>query len=267
MRPRDTRSAIATTFGQRTACRSACSSCRWKLVGARDISASRDVPRGFAIVVACRKQKFRNAHMKGVTLALRLALGLPYKDRNGKPLVDHDSEWVTFTDGKGAHLFECFAMTNLLLCSAVLKDGSQKSLATHRSCARTVPHHLVETIGILKPTLVISQGWGLVDTLQDELRQCTPDQTEHRNVHPRGLRPGRQPVRLGGAVSPDTILEHHQSALFPGDCRSRYHSGTQAGAETRADGLSSTAPTVIGAASDDRTAIDPGRSARDRRRS
>jgi len=115
----------------------------------------------------------RNAHMKGVTLAMRLALGLPYQDQNGKPLVDHDSEWVTFADGKGAHLFDCFAMTNLLLCSAVLKRGSQKSLAPQvmrDNCA----HHLVETIGILKPTLVISQGWGLVPTLQTNFGNVLP---------------------------------------------------------------------------------------------
>ena len=103
----------------------------------------------------------RNAHMKGVTLALRLALGLPYQDRNGAPLLDHDSERVTFADGKGAHLFDCFAMANLLLCSAVLKRGSQKSLAPQVMRDNCV-HHLVKTIGILKPTLVISQGWGLV---------------------------------------------------------------------------------------------------------
>ena len=69
-------------------------------------------------------------------------------------------------------------MTNLLLCSAVLKEGSQKSLAP-TGHARQLCRHLVETIGILQPTLVISQGWGLVPTLR-ELRRCTPDQPQHR---------------------------------------------------------------------------------------
>jgi hypothetical protein len=41
--------------------------------------------------------KERNAHMKGVTLALRLALGLPHKDRRGQPLIDRQMEQVTFT--------------------------------------------------------------------------------------------------------------------------------------------------------------------------
>lgn len=113
-------------------------------------------------------EEFRNAHMKGVTLALRLALGLPYADPYGRPLIDHATERVTFIDGTNAHLFECFAMANLLLCSAVLKDGSQKSVATRvmrENCIR----HLVATITVLQPTLVISQGWSLVDTLWKSL--------------------------------------------------------------------------------------------------
>jgi len=122
-------------------------------------------------------EEFRNAHMKGVTLALRLALGLPYADRHGQPLLDHQTERVTFTDGTDAHLFECFAMANLLLCSAVLKEGSQKSLATpvmRKNCAQ----HLVETIGILKPTLVISQGSGLVATLRGSFGVAHPMSTD-----------------------------------------------------------------------------------------
>lgn len=112
------------------------------------------------------KEGFRNAHMKGVTLALRLALGLPYADSYGRPLTGHETERVRFADGTDSHLFECFAMTNLLLCSAVSKPGSQKSLANsvmRANCSR----HLVATTAILQPTLVISQGWTLVDTLWD----------------------------------------------------------------------------------------------------
>jgi hypothetical protein len=115
-----------------------------------------------------RGDEARNPHMKGVTLALRLALGLPFEDRLGKPFIHPEDDRVSFTDDTTDDLFECFAMANLLLCSAVLKAGSQKSLATpvmRESCAR----HLVKTISILQPTLVISQGWGLVDTLWDSL--------------------------------------------------------------------------------------------------
>jgi hypothetical protein len=91
----------------------------------------------------------RNQHMQGVTFALRLAFGLA---------VDEDIEHIQFEDGSSAHLFEAYAMTNLLMCSAV-DEGYFKSRATgpmRKSCSR----HMRETIGILQPTLVISQGKG-----------------------------------------------------------------------------------------------------------
>jgi len=100
----------------------------------------------------------RNAHMQGVTLALQLAFGLPV----GGP------ERLSLANGGSVHVFDAFAMTNLLMCSSVAKEDSQSSKSTatmRKSCAT----HLVETVGILQPTLVISQGWGLVDTLRDAL--------------------------------------------------------------------------------------------------
>ncbi|EFG74078.1 hypothetical protein HMPREF0591_5963 [Mycobacterium parascrofulaceum ATCC BAA-614] len=75
----------------------------------------------------------RNQHMKGVTFALRLAFGLP---------VDADTEHIQFVDGSSAHLFEAYAMTNLLLCSAVdhgtLSRGLPAScvLRAHGICAQ-----------------------------------------------------------------------------------------------------------------------------------
>ena len=115
--------------------------------------------------------KERNPHMRGVTLALQLVFGLPAGG----------SEWLTLANGEQVHLFGAYAMTNLLMCSSVAKKDSQssKSTATMRqSCAL----HLARTVDILEPTLVISQGWGLVDTLWEafgvtrqvdlELGQC-----------------------------------------------------------------------------------------------
>jgi hypothetical protein len=102
--------------------------------------------------------KERNAHMKGVTLALQLAFGLPIGD------IEH----LAFDDGRSGHIFDSFAMANLLLCSAAPKENSQKSLSTatmRQNCA----NHLAETVKVLEPTLVISQGWGLVDTLWETL--------------------------------------------------------------------------------------------------
>jgi len=70
----------------------------------------------------------RNPHMKGVTLALRLAFGLPVDDPK--------AEYLQFTDGTTAQLFSCFAMTNLLLCSAVATGTmSSRSTAVMRATA------------------------------------------------------------------------------------------------------------------------------------
>ncbi len=107
-------------------------------------------------VLASGKLTFgkRNQHMRGVTFALRLAFGLP---------VDADTEHIQFADGTSTHLFDAYAMTNLLLCSAV-DHGTAKSRATstmRKSCSR----HLRESLEILQPTLVISQGAGLDNTL------------------------------------------------------------------------------------------------------
>lgn len=101
----------------------------------------------------------RNAHMRGVTFALQLAFGLYPKDED-----DEGKERLTFADGSTAHFFEAYAMTNLLLCSAVV-EGTMRSRSTgimRGSCAR----HMRATIDILQPTLVISQGDVLDETLR-----------------------------------------------------------------------------------------------------
>jgi hypothetical protein len=62
-----------------------------------------------------------------------------------------------------AHLFEAYAVANLMMCSAVA-TGTMHSRSTgmmRGSCAR----HLRATIGILQPTLVISEGAGLDEPL------------------------------------------------------------------------------------------------------
>ena len=114
--------------------------------------------------------------MKGVTLALRLAFGLPYKDRNGLPFNDLRDEQVDFTDGAHDHLFECYAMANSTLCSAVATAGGQAGRGTalmRDNCTR----HLQAAIGFLEPTLVISQGSGLVETLRDAFGVTDPMST------------------------------------------------------------------------------------------
>ena len=107
----------------------------------------------------------RDAQMRGVMFALRLAFGIPYRALD-KEHIDFDN------DDTPAHLFESFAMTNLLLCSAVVKETkSSRSTGMMRgSCSR----HMRATIGILQPTLVISQGVRLDETLRASLGVTHP---------------------------------------------------------------------------------------------
>lgn len=94
----------------------------------------------------------RNQHMKGTTIALRLAFGREAEE----PVED------LVVDGRRTPLFDCFAMANLLLCSAVDPVGGSRSLGTKIGTMRAncLPH-LMETIRILQPTLLISQGVGV----------------------------------------------------------------------------------------------------------
>ena len=124
------------------------------------------VERRTSAVLKAAKIPFskRNPHMKGVTFALRLAFGLP--------VADLDAEYVEFADGTTAHLLESYAMTNLLLCSAVT-IGTMSSRSTpmmRGSCFR----HMRKTIGILQPNLVISQGVVLDETLRAGLGVVDP---------------------------------------------------------------------------------------------
>ena len=91
--------------------------------------------------------------MRGTALALRLAFGLGIgADPAGERLP-----------GSGAHVFEAFAMANLLLCSVVTTGTttSRHTALMRRNCSK----HLETTIQVLEPTLVISQGARLVKPL------------------------------------------------------------------------------------------------------
>ncbi|MEH0970490.1 hypothetical protein V6U77_05055 [Micromonospora sp. CPCC 205546] len=92
----------------------------------------------------------RNPHMRGVTSALRLAVGRePGPDRAGELL---------HLDGvrSPVHLFDAYAMANMRLCSAVV-SGTTRSLG-NATMSRNCAPHLAATIAILQPTLCIVQG-------------------------------------------------------------------------------------------------------------
>ena len=100
-----------------------------------------------------------NPHMRGVVFTLQLAYGLPAGESGAN---------VLNIEGHGeVHLFKAYAMVNLLWCSAV-RGTTMSSRSTglmRASCSR----HMRATIDILKPTLVISQGSGLDETLRASL--------------------------------------------------------------------------------------------------
>lgn len=85
---------------------------------------------------------------------------------------DQGAEYLELADGSTAHLFEAYAMANLLLCSA-LEPGTVESRSTgimRGSCSR----HMRATVGILQPSLVISQGAVLDETLRASLGVTRP---------------------------------------------------------------------------------------------
>lgn len=102
----------------------------------------------------------RNPHMRGVTLALQLAFGLP--------LGTSEGEWLPSSIGP-IHILDAYAMANLLLCSAVVANTTtSKATPTMRAnCAE----HLVKTIEVLEPTLIISQG-KTVEPILREAFEC-----------------------------------------------------------------------------------------------
>lgn len=102
-----------------------------------------------------RPWKSWNPHMKGVGSALRLAFGIPLGDDDAGLLLDTESGPV--------HVLDAYAMANIALCSAI-ETGSTESRSTsviRTNCLR----HLVATIDVLQPTMVISQGARLTSPL------------------------------------------------------------------------------------------------------
>jgi hypothetical protein len=115
--------------------------------------------------------KARNPHMRGCTSVLRLLFG---KDLGS----DRGGEFVQL-DGTTAHLFDCFALVNFLLCSAVSLGGGKRGESTstmQHNCAR----HFRAQLEMLEPTIIVLQGRSTVlqwirkagfETLSDEVDQ------------------------------------------------------------------------------------------------
>ncbi|MET7966514.1 hypothetical protein [Micromonospora sp. NPDC005305] len=111
----------------------------------------------------------RNPHMRGVTSALRLAVG---RD----PGADRDGEHLRLDGVRSpVHLFDAYAMANMRLCSAVV-SGTSKSLG-NATMSQNCASHMAATINILEPTLCIVQGVEVhkaLSALMTRRRQLAP---------------------------------------------------------------------------------------------
>lgn len=106
----------------------------------------------------------RNPHMRGTTSALRILLGQGLGS-------DHAGEFLQTSDGSQVHLFDAFALVNVLLCAAGPHGSSQgRSTATMR---RNCLEHFDATMRILRPTIVILQGRGVQRWLGASIQRDT----------------------------------------------------------------------------------------------
>lgn len=97
-------------------------------------------------------RKARNPHMRGTTSALRTILA-------EGPGSDHEGEIVDTIDGERFHIFDAFALVNVLLCSAGPPASAMGRSTTtmRRNCLR----HFAASVEILQPTLIVLQGVGV----------------------------------------------------------------------------------------------------------
>lgn len=118
--------------------------------GRDDVGVTLETRRLQLATSAALEFRSRNPHMRGTTSALRAAVGRrPGDDRAGE-LIALPAE------PSPVHVFDCYAMANIRLCSATVA-GTSSSKGTSimsRNCLR----HLLSTIQILEPTMVIVQG-------------------------------------------------------------------------------------------------------------
>jgi uracil-DNA glycosylase len=106
-----------------------------------------------------------NPHMRGTTSALPVIFG-------GAPGEDFKGEWVAPASGRAFHLFDGFALVNLLLCSASPAGALSQGASTRRMRANC-REHFKATLAMLEPTLVVVQGRLAADNTTAVLRRTT----------------------------------------------------------------------------------------------
>lgn len=96
-------------------------------------------------VQAAERPADRTAHMRGVTYALQLLFGLE-PGIDGERLDD------------GTHVLDAYAMANSTLCSNLPTSGKSRRGAPTPTMLRECSVHLRETIRLLEPTVIHTQG-------------------------------------------------------------------------------------------------------------
>jgi len=95
-------------------------------------------------------RSYRNSHMKGTTSILRLlfdkGLGNNWED-----------EFIMLENGQMIHIFEAFALTNYLLCSAVI-DPNKRRGCSSKVMKTNCSSHFKAVMEILEPNILIVQS-------------------------------------------------------------------------------------------------------------
>lgn len=105
----------------------------------------------------------RNPHMRGTTSALRVLFGKGLGS-------DWESEFLLADNGEGFHLFDAFALVNVLLCSAHPPRSAvgTSTEVMRRNCLT----HFEATIKVLEPTVLILQGQGVQSWVAPAIRRA-----------------------------------------------------------------------------------------------
>ena len=141
----------------------------------------------------------RNKHMRGTTAILRLLLGRPLG-------TDHKGERLFAEGQRTAHVFDGFALVNVLLCSAVKgrKTKGYSSPLMSRNCTL----HFRRTLEILEPTVIVAEGQGVRDWIGGSLGLGSKPSSVYKG--PATPEIGRV---AGGRV--DVLTFNHPSAGYP----------------------------------------------------
>lgn len=131
-----------------------------------------------------------------------------------------DDEFVVATGGERFHLFDAFALVNVLLCSAGPPESStgRSTPTMQRNCLR----HFAATLAVLEPTVLILQGMGVrrwIDPKVTARRTLSPYLTEaevagqHLLMCPFSHPSARGALRWGDRLDAEYLVEVVQPTL------------------------------------------------------